>query len=131
MMLYQQFTSVLLSQLPLLVIYILVLVYAAVRGKQIPTISTLVIVAMATFILAGLINIFTGFMPALWRANLPAVPISTAYGVFTFIAGMLSAAGWVFLVAAVFLHRQDTAAGPSPLPHEEPDQPENSSAPAG
>ena len=123
MMLYQQFTSVLISQLPFLVVYIVVLVIAVVRRKQFPTIAVLVIVAMATFILANLTSIFITIIPALWRANLPAMPISTAYGVFSFITGVLSAAGWVFLVAAVFFDRKEPAGNSAHPPAVEQDSP--------
>lgn len=125
MMLYQQFISVLFSQLPFLVLYILVLVFALVRRRQFGTIATLLIVSMVTLILADLIDIFVGFMPALWRANLPAAPISTAYGVFAFIAGLLASAGWVFLVAAVFLNRNALPGGAAPLPPANSEQPQD------
>jgi hypothetical protein len=123
MTLYQQFTSVLLSQLPFLVVYIVVLVIAVVRRKQFPAIAVLVIVAMATFILANLTSIFITIIPALWRASLPAMPISTAYGVFSFITGVLSAAGWVFLVAAVFFDRKEPTGNSAHLPAVEQDSP--------
>lgn len=123
MMIYQLFTSVLLTQLPLLVVYIVVLVLAVLRRRQFATVSTLVIVAMVTFILASLVNIFASLVPALWRTDLPTPPIGTAFGVISFIAAILSAAGWVFLVAAVFIDRKDPAASSPPLPSAEPEPP--------
>jgi hypothetical protein len=123
MMIYQLFTSVLLAQLPFLVVYIVVLVIAALRRKQFAPVSTLVIVAMATFILANLIQILASLIPGFWRADLPAAPVGTAYGVISFISAIFSAAGWVFLVAAVFIGRNDQPAHPSPLPPKEPELP--------
>lgn len=119
MMLYQQFTSTLLSQLPFLAVYIIVLIIAAARRRQYAAISVLVIVAMATFILTSLISIFISLTPALWQSILPPAPIGTVYGVASFITGLLSAAGWVFLVAAVFFGRKEAPGALEPDPPSE------------
>lgn len=118
MMLSQQFTRTVLMQLPFLAVYITVLVIAVSRRKHHPSITTLTTVSMATLILASLLSILTGFIPALhWRWAQSAQALGIIYGASSLAIGALAGAAWVFLVAAVFNDRK-TPQIPAPPPQE-------------
>ena len=118
MMVSQQLFRTLLMQLPFLAVYIVVLVIAAIRNKTHPTVSTLLIIAMSTFILANLANILLSLFPALWKFQQPISRLSLFYGYGGLVTGMLSAAGWVFLIAAVFIGRGARAKQETPASSE-------------
>lgn len=109
MILSQHLTRTIIMHLPFLVIYIVVLVIAGLRRKNIPSVSALVIVAMVTLILASLVSLaFAGF-PVLYQwVRQPSI-LGVVVGLGDLISGIVAAAGWVLLLAAVFLARKKPA----------------------
>lgn len=106
MILSQHLTRMIIMQLPFLVVYIVVLVIATTRRKDTPQISSLLIVAMATLILAGLVSIAFGTFPFLYQWIRQPSILGIVLGLGDLFSGIIAAAGWIFLLAAVFLARK-------------------------
>ncbi len=110
MIFYQQLTRSFIIQLPFLMVYVAVLIMAILRQKKFPQVTTLVIVSMAVFILSNLLSMSIGYLPALLKGNfMMARPVSAVVGYASLITGIISAAGWVLLTAAVFIGRKSPA----------------------
>ncbi len=107
MIFYQELTRSFVVHLPFLMVYIAVLIMAVMRQKKFPQVTTLVIVSMAVFILSNLLSMSIGYLPALMRGSAwLAGPVSAVIGYASLITGIISAAGWILLIAAVFAFRK-------------------------
>jgi len=110
MIFYQQLTRNFVVQLPFLMVYIAVLVLVIIRLKRYTQAATLAIVAMAVFILSSLLSMSAGYLPALLQGSAQlAGPVSVVIGYASLITGIISAAGWILLIAAVFAFRKPPA----------------------
>jgi formate hydrogenlyase subunit 3/multisubunit Na+/H+ antiporter MnhD subunit len=93
-------------QLPFLVVYLVVLVYAALRRKNLHQVSTLLIVSMATLIFGILVTIAFSAFPVLYQWIREPSNLGVVFGFGNLISGIISAAGWIFLIAAVYIARK-------------------------
>jgi len=106
MILSQHLIRTIIMQLPFLVVYLVVLVIAILKRKELANISTLVIVAMATLILASLVSVAFVAFPFMYQWIPQPSPLGVVIGLGNLISGIISAAGWILLVAAVFINRK-------------------------
>jgi hypothetical protein len=101
-----------LTQLPLLLVWLVGIVLAVTRWQRHPKVSLLALIALVLALLETILNgLLSVWLPMmLTEQGMDSMQIGTVFGVWRFISSIVGAVIWGLVLAAIFRWRDDLIA---------------------
>ena len=101
----------LLTQLPLIFVWIVAVVMAATRWKQHPRKSLFIVIAVAILFLQMVVGAFLNVSMPLWvtQRGMAMARMSMVFTILRVGGGLIAAVAWGLLVAAIFMEERANA----------------------
>jgi hypothetical protein len=98
-----------LTQLPLLLVWLVGIVLAVARWQRHPKVSLLALIALVLALLETILNGFLSvWIPVmLTEQGMTSMQIGTAFAIWRFVASLVGAVIWGLVLAAIFRWRDD------------------------